>query len=142
MNIQDPSNNKPPLPKDGGTKVIAFNEEYSGLFPHPRLMKGWDEVVSGSAVRIFDRFEKQSDHRMKIEVRVVRANNFKQYTGPVFAFIIAMTALFGGIYTALQGHPFLGGSLSFAGLGTIVGAFLVTTFYTPQRKIGKENKEK
>ncbi|MFY9463141.1 MAG: DUF2335 domain-containing protein [Candidatus Sungiibacteriota bacterium] len=124
-------------------KIVAYHEEYSGLIPHPRLMREWNDIVPGSATKIFERFEKQSNHRMDTERKVVRANNFKQYAGIIFAFIIAMTAISGGIFTALKGLPFLGGSLSFAGLGMLVGAFLVNTFHNPNKageRVSKMNK--
>lgn len=121
---------RPEIPE---AKIVAFShEEYSGDIPHPRLMKAWNEVVPGSAEKIVDRFVAQSEHRINIEKRVIRANNFKQYAGPVLGFIVAMTTILGGMYCALHDHPFLGGSLSFAGLATLVGAFLVNTYWKPK----------
>ncbi len=80
---------------------------------------------------------------MDTERKVVRANNSKQYAGIIFAFVIAMTAIGGGIFTALKGHPFLGGGLSFTGLGMLVGAFLVNTFYNPNKtKEGRSQTDK
>lgn len=133
-----PEKTTPPNSKrEPGKAVLIHQEQYSGLFPHPRLMREWDQVVPGSAVRIFDRFEKQSDHRMNIETKVIRANNFKQYTGPIFAFLIAMTAIIGGIYTALQNHPYLGGTLTFAGLAAVIAPFLISVYKsTPEKKEG------
>jgi uncharacterized membrane protein len=120
-----------PIKKPNGT-LVSYTEEYSGLIPHPRLMREWNDIVPGSAEKIFNRFEKQSDHRMQMENHVVKANNFKQYTGPIFGFIIAMTTILGGIYTALKGLTFLGGGLSFSGLAVLVGAFLVNTYQKPK----------
>jgi hypothetical protein len=91
-------------------------------------MAQWEQVVPGSAERIFERFHAQSEHRMQIESRVVSANNFKQYVAPIFAFIVSMTAIVGGIVVALNGLEKLGGSLTFAGLATLVGPFLYATF--------------
>jgi uncharacterized membrane protein len=118
--------------KDGESVSLQYAEEYEGLIPHPKLMEQWDKLIPGSAEKIFNRFEKQSDHRMDIEKRVVKANNFKQYIGPIFAFIISILAIGGGIYIALHGSVGLGGILSFAGLGTVVAPFLVNTFKVPK----------
>ena len=127
---ENPIENKPeavevkPLAK-AQTKLVSYSEQYSGDIPHPKLMREWEDVVPGSAAKIVDRFVVQSDHRMALEKSVVKANNFKQYTGPIFGFIIAMTTIIGGIITALKGLPYLGGPLSFTGLAILVGAFLV-----------------
>jgi len=47
---------------------------------------------------------------------VVWSEGIKEVGGLICGFVIAMTAIIGGIYTALKGLPFLGGSLSFTGL--------------------------
>lgn len=146
MIYKNPFENMPPANRNGtpinaqphnpqpNHQVVVTTEEYEGLIPHPRLMREWNDIVPGSAERIFTRFETQSDHRMAMESRVIRANNFKQIAGPIFGFVVAMTALLGGIYTALQGHPFLGGTLSFAGLALLVGAFITNTVEKSARR--------
>ena len=115
-------------PSPEGKTVISarIEENYSGPIPHPRLMADWENVIPGSADRILKKFEAQSEHRIDIESRVVRAQNFKQIGGLICGFIVVIFTIGGGIYTALEGHPLLGGSLSFAGLAMIVGAFLST----------------
>ena len=121
-------------PSSEGRTVITtrVQENYSGSIPHPRLMADWENVIPGSADRILKKFEVQSEHRIDIESRVVRAQNFKQIGGLICGFIVVMFTIGGGIYTALNGHPLLGGSLSFAGLAMIVGAFLSTQFKKPK----------
>ena len=109
--------------------IIESREEYSGPLPHPRLLQEWEKVVPGSAERIIAKFESQTEHRMRIEYLVVRTDSIKSLGGLAAGFLIAMTAIVGGIYTALQGQPFLGGTLSFAGLAMLVGAFVANRFW-------------
>lgn len=120
--------------KDGNSLSVSYAEEYEGLIPHPKLMEQWDKLIPGSAEKIFNRFERQSDHRMDIENRVIKANNFKQYIGPVFAFLISVLAIGGGIYIVLNGNAGLGGTLTFAGLGTVIAPFLVNSFKSSKNK--------
>lgn len=122
-------------PKNG---QVVFTEHYEGLIPHPKLMKEWEELVPGSAKSIFTRFENQSDHRIDIEKRVVRAQNFKLYIGPIFAFIIALSAIGGGVWIAITGQPIAGSILSFTGLGTVIAPFLVNEL--KQEKQDKKDK--
>jgi uncharacterized membrane protein len=107
--------------------TIVGLQHFSGPLPPPSILKQYDEVAPGSAERIIKKFERQTEHRIKIESIIAWTGSVKEIGGLVCGFTIAMTAIIGGIYTALQGHPFLGGSLSFAGLAALVGAFLVTT---------------
>jgi uncharacterized membrane protein len=100
------------------------------------LLQRYDQVVPGAAERIIKKFESQSEHRQRLESIVVKTDSWKSILGVVFGFILAIGAIAGGIYTALQDHPFLGGSLSFAGLAMIVGAFLTTRYSS-----GKSPKE-
>ncbi len=123
-------------PEEEGT--IFSLEHYEGLIPHPRMMKEWEEIVPGSAKSIFTRFENQSDHRIESEKKVIRANNFKQYVGPVFAFIIAMSAIGGGIWIAVKVQPLVGGLLSLSGLAAVITPFLVNEIRGKERSDGKK----
>ncbi len=113
--------------------VVSYSEQYSGVLPHPKHMREWEELVPGSAKMIFARFETQSSHRIDIESRVVRANNFKQYIGPIFAFLIAMSAIGGGVWIAVTVQPYIGTGLSLTGLAAVIGPFLINEYQKSQR---------
>jgi uncharacterized membrane protein len=119
-----------------GPGLVGVHQHFSGPLPPPALLKQYDDVAPGAAERILKKFESQTDHRIRLESVVVWTGSIKELGGLVCGFIIAMTAIIGGIYTALQGLPFLGGSLSFTGLAALVGAFLMTTFWQPEEEAG------
>lgn len=48
---------------------------YSGPIPHPMLLKEFNDVIPNGADRIMAMAEKQSEHRINIEDKVVNANN-------------------------------------------------------------------
>jgi uncharacterized membrane protein len=121
--------------------TVVGLQHFSGPLPPPAVLKQYDEVAPGSAERIIGKFERQVEHRISMESIVVWTGSVKEIAGLVCGFVIAMTAIIGGIYTALQGHPFLGGSLSFTGLATLVGAFLVTTLWRRQEVDANESGE-
>ena len=116
--------NKFPTNTKKAAVEITRSESFSGPLPPPSLLQQYDNIVPGAAKIIFDKFEQQSNHRVKIESSVVTAANRKELLGLVLGFIIAMTTILGGIYTVLQGYTFLGGGLSFTGLALIVVAFV------------------
>ena len=81
--------------------------------------------------------ENQSRHRQSLETRVVDANCGVQKTGPIYGFIVCMTAILGGIYLIRSGK-------SPEGLASILGSLggLVAVFIYGRRKQTKELKEK
>jgi uncharacterized membrane protein len=85
--------------------------------PHPNTLKGYEDVVPGSAGRIITQFEEQGRHRRKLEEHVVKSNSFQATLGQVLAFILFMTIVIGGGYLALMGKEL-------AGLGTVAVAVI------------------
>jgi len=105
--------------------LVEFQAEmHSGPLPHPRVLAQYNEIIPGAAERIFHKFEVQTEHRIKIENRLVWVSSIKELGGMISAFLIVFTTIMGGIYCALQDKPLLGGALSFSGLALLAGAFL------------------
>lgn len=121
---------------DGAQNTHLQAQYYSAPLPHPDMMAEYERIIPGSADRIIKRFEMQSDHRQRCEKIFVWTQSIKSLGGLILGFVIAMTTIVGGIYTALQGKPLLGGTLSFAGLAVLVGAFITDRFF-----IGKKEEE-
>lgn len=79
--------------------ILQYTEqriEYSGPLPHPAILKGYNDIVAGSADRILQQFEEQGRHRRKQEERVVSHNIRGSTLGQVFAFVLFMTIIVGG----------------------------------------------
>ena len=54
---------------------------FSGPIPHPTILKGYEEVLLGSADRILSMTEKEGEHRRKIETELVKNDNIRSYLG-------------------------------------------------------------
>jgi uncharacterized membrane protein len=108
--------------------VAVHTKHFSGPLPHPSILEHYNRIVPNAAERIFSEFEQQTRHRIEIEKKVISSAVWKEKWGLIFGFFFAMVTVIGGIYSALQGAPVLGGSLSFAGIAMIIGAFLSTKF--------------
>lgn len=52
---------------------LAFSRttSYSGPIPPPAMLKEYDDAVPGAASRILDLAERQADHRMDLEKKVL-----------------------------------------------------------------------
>ena len=77
--------------------------------------------------------ESQHNHRQALEKTVVSSNVFSQKVGLILGFVIAMTAIGGGIWLSSKG---MGG----AGLTAIIGALaaLVGVFVYGKKQQSKE----
>lgn len=113
----------------GGTVVQV--QHWEGPLPHPSTLRGFEDVVPGSAERIITQFEEQGRHRRKIENRVVWANIIQSAFGQILAFILFMTMVVGGGYLAYQGKEL-------AGLGTIATAVVGGVWVLVQAKRAKQ----
>jgi uncharacterized membrane protein len=97
--------------------------ECSGPLPHPEILDGYDKVLHGSANRILKMAEKQLDHRISIENKLVDGENQSRLLGLVAGFLIATLGLGGAVYLGYNGKTWESGIMSG---GTLVG--LVTVF--------------
>lgn len=68
--------------------------------------------------------ERQSEHREKLEARVVNGNVASQTRGAWFAFILCLAALGGGVYLIAIGKSASGLATIIGSLGTIGGVFV------------------
>jgi uncharacterized membrane protein len=78
-------------------------KNYSGPLPPPEALQKYDQVLPGTASRIIRMAESQHAHRQELEKTIVASNAFSQKVGLILGFVVAMTAIVGGIWLALQG---------------------------------------
>lgn len=116
---------------------MSMEEYYSGPLPHPRILKGYEEIVPGAAERILTMAENQASHRQDIEKIAINSNVKDSRLGVIFAFIIGMTGTIGGIYAIVQGAVVSGTFITGASLASIVTSFIYGT-----RSERAERKEK
>jgi uncharacterized membrane protein len=138
---------KPPqvIPPDarGASESLIVRKEvktaisFAGPIPPPNLLAQYNEIIPNGADRILAMAERQSSHREAMESAVVRGNLAAQQRGTIFAFIIAMTAILGGIWLIYIGK-------STSGLVAIIGPLvsLATAFIVSKYEQRKERETK
>lgn len=114
---------------------IRSSQTWMGPIPPPEVLKGYNDLVPGSADRILTRMEKQSDHRMELEKMVVPQQVKQSSRGQWFGLIIGLAGLGVSLVMALTGHDVTAGII---GGTSVLG--LVTVFVTGQRIEKKERK--
>jgi hypothetical protein len=83
-----------------------------------------EEILPGSAERIFAQFELQAEHRRRSETTVLSSNAFSQKLGAVCAAIIGIGGMSGGIWLLAHGQSVTGFGTLVIALGGIVATFL------------------
>lgn len=97
---------------------------YSGPLPPPGMLEHYNNIVPGAAERILSMAEKQSEHRQKLEEKIVNSETSKSFLGLWFAFFVVMASLLVGGFLIINDKEVFG-LVSMAGpLSVIVGMFI------------------
>lgn len=117
--------------------VVSVTKIHSGPLPPFELIEGYENIYPGSAKLIFDAFDRQTTHRMKMEDTVITSQQKQSGRGQHYALIIALAFLAVAAWCILAGHDVA---------GSILGSFdvvaIVTVFITGKAKQGANLKEK
>lgn len=115
---------QPPNQQQEIARQQVVGISWSGPLPDPAILAAYERLLPGSAQRIFDRSDMQSDHRMKLELTVVEGAERRANRGQWMALAIALVGLAvtgGAFYT---GHE-VGGSIVGGGvLVNLAGIFI------------------
>ena len=93
-------------------------------FPSPEQLKEYEAVMPGLAQRLITQAEKQTDHRIEIESRLVNSGIRKSTLGLIFGFLIGSIGIGGGFYLTAIGYNVIGVIFSSATLVSMVSTFI------------------
>ena len=105
-------------------QITTVEASFSGPLPPPSLLAKDNEALPNGAERLMAMAERQSAHREHLEKCVVEGNVQTQKLGSVFGFIVAMTAVVGGIYLISIGRSSSGLVAIIGSLASLVGVFI------------------
>jgi uncharacterized membrane protein len=104
--------------------VVTMHKTHSGPLPDPDTLAQYSEIIPNGAERIMLMAEKQLDHRIKMENKVVSGQLFQSNLGQILAFLIGLAALVSATYVIISGHEWKGVVLGVGGLTSLVTAFI------------------
>lgn len=104
--------------------AAQISRTFSGPLPPPEILQRYNEIVPGAADRIIKMAESQQHHRQALEKSVVDSNVFSQKIGLGLGFIIAITAIGGGIWLSAIGKSGSGLTAIIGALASLVGVFV------------------
>ncbi|HHA1306236.1 TPA: DUF2335 domain-containing protein [Enterobacter kobei] len=85
-------------------QIIVAHEAFSGPFPHPRHLKGYEDVLPGSAERIFSMTEREMAHRHRMEEKVLDSAVWRDIRGQVLGVVSTLAALGAATYLSMHDH--------------------------------------
>ena len=115
------------LPEEERNKVLSSVTQeytYSGILPHPMLLKQFDEVLPGTAERIITMTEKEGEHRRIIEKQIVDSEFKIQNRGIKFGFLIALSGILGSVFLAFYDKTIASTILGSSTLVSLVSVFI------------------
>lgn len=107
---------------------------YAGPIPDANQLSKYEQACPGAADRIIAMAEKQSSHRQEIEKIIVQSNSKSSIMGVIFAFLIGLSTVIGGIILAFNGREISGSFIGSAGLVGLVSVFIYGTRFANKKK--------
>ena len=88
--------------------------------------------------------EKQADHRIFMERKIIRGDFTQSYLGLAAGFVLSAMVILGGIYLISLGHDWAGGSLIGLNLVGLAGVFVYgsNNRHLPRRELVESADEK
>ena len=121
-------------------QTIQISEMYSGPIPHPNMLREFNDIIPDGADRIMKMTENQSNHRQRMEDKVISAKNRDSLLGILFAGAIGLLGIGGTIFLMYSGQTVEGVLLGGGTLGSLVGVYLKGTNLDSEDLRDKSNK--
>lgn len=106
------------------TRIIERQLHFGPLPPSDQLIK-YNKIIPNGAERIMKIAEKEQEHKIKTENRLISATVWQIRIGQIFGLIIALTALALGTMCVMNDHDIAGSVLGGAGLTGLVSVFVL-----------------
>ena len=103
----------------------------SGPIPHPDILRGYEEILPGSADRILSMAEGETKHRHEMEEEIIHTEGRDSLLGIVVAGVLALCALIAGVIVVLVSNtPYtsvIGAIFGLSGIGSIIVTMINST---------------
>jgi len=117
-----------PQPRNTPQIKLQQVEISSGPIPSPQILQQYNSIVPDAAERIIRMAEKQSDHRIDLEGKVVSSNILKSYIGMMLATIIAVYGLYIAKEISINGNPWAAAIIAALDLGGLISVAVYNVF--------------
>lgn len=105
--------------------AVTIARSFSGPLPPPEILKEYEEVCPGTALKIVTAFVNQSAHRIDMESKVVTSQLRQSGRGQIYGFIIAVLFLIVSGVLIYTDHDVAGTILGTVDLVALCTVFVV-----------------
>lgn len=130
---RNPKSAHPPARQDNSLPSNSLNVSRqiitwrSGPIPSHEEFAGYEAVLPGSAERILSMAERQSNHRLNLENKIIKHDIIKSYLGLFFGLIVCLAGFYTSYKIIVLGHPVTGALFGAAPLAGLVAVFVKAT---------------
>ena len=108
-------------------REISMSATFSGPLPPPEILIQYNDALPNGAERIIALAERQAEHRMTLERRVIEADIKRANWGLVTGFIVALAGLSASVFLVREGNTAAGTILGGLDLVGLVSVFIYGT---------------
>lgn len=112
----------------------------TSILPPPEEMERYEAICPGTLKTLLSTYEKQTNHRIELEKSVIESDIKNSRLGQIFAFILAMTSIVGGVSMILLGKDVQGLVAILAALGSLLCVFLGKNIKNSKKLLEKNKK--
>ena len=107
------------------SQLTATFKSHVGPLPSPETLKQYEELLPGTAERIISMAERQSDHRIGLEKRVIDRQLQDSRLGQYLGFAVALLFLAAAYSLGMNNHEWLAGTLGGSTMVSLVAVFVI-----------------
>lgn len=116
-----------------------ISASWTGPLPPPDALQSYNDALPNGAERIVALVERQSEHRMKLEEKVIDADITRSKWGLFAGVVIALAGLAATFFIADRGEPWAAAIIGAADLATLAGVFV---YGTAMRRAERDQRRK
>ncbi len=105
--------------------TLIQERSHSGPLPDAETLIQYNSVIPNGADRIMKMAEKQQDHRMSMESKVIESQNKQSGLGQLFGLIIGLVGIGCGTFLAYSGETTVGGIIAGGTVVSLVSVFVI-----------------
>ncbi|MGD0655383.1 MAG: DUF2335 domain-containing protein [Thermoguttaceae bacterium] len=121
------------------SQATNISSSFSGPLPPPNILEQYNKIVPGAAERIIAQAERQTEHRINIESKVIDSEITRSSNGLIAGTIVALACIIGGCLLVYAGHDWAGATIATASVVGLVGVFI---YGTSIRRMDRAEKRK
>jgi uncharacterized membrane protein len=109
-------------------------QAHTGPIPAPAEIGEYERILPGTADRIIRMAENEQNHRHKLQIRSQSHQAVITFVGQLFAFIMGISGIAGGVFLVNSDKPITGFGIFFTSLATLMGVFFYNRKRTTQKR--------